>query len=286
MSAMKRIVCAALLLEVVMFAGAARAVAQDGSIEFVARATPSGGLEEEVRGFPFFLLSRSFESVEKDVVATYPMPDMDAYIDKLDVSKELKAWMKKNHSMKLAGDDFIKKLHAPEIMGIPEFYAAYMQRNSGDEGINFPKTKAKATDKVKDPAKYEKLSKEYTEAVRHYIEENPQTIDGIDLGLASIDPSPKWEILLAKRTPEINRQVRELAESKYLVARAQTDLQGQGFLRGIPPGTYWLSSLDVAANVGDARPRWDVAVTVQPGKTTYVTLSGVNAIQPPPHTAP
>ena len=105
------------------------------------------------------------------------------------------------------------------------------------------------------------------------------------MSLASIDPSNKWDALVAKRSPEINRQVRELAQSKYLVARAQTDLQGQGFLRGIPPGTYWLSTLDVPATVGDARLRWDVPVTVQPGKPSYVTLSSVNAIQPPSHNA-
>jgi hypothetical protein len=283
---MKRFTCSAIFLTLALAAGAPLAVAQAGSIEFVARATPSGGLEEVVRGFPFFLLSKSFESVGKEVAATYPMPDMDAFIDKLDVSKQLKAWMKKNHSIKLSGEDFTQKLHAPEIMDIPEFYAAYMQRNSGDDSINFPKSKAKPADKVKDPAKYEKLTKEYTDAVRHYIEQNPQSIDGIELALANIDPSPQWDAQIAKRTPEINRQVRELAQSKYLVARTQTDLQGQGFFRALPPGNYWLSTLDVAADVGDARPRWDVAVTVQPGQTTYVALSNVNAIQPPPHIAP
>ena len=39
---------------------------------------------------------------------------------------------------------------------------------------------------MKDPAKYEKLKAEYTEAVRHYIEQAPESIDGIDLELAQI----------------------------------------------------------------------------------------------------
>src|SRR5215470_10927505 len=73
------------------------AAAQNGSIEFVARAAPSGGLEEPVRGFPFFLLSKSFEQISHEVESTHPEADMDAFIDKLDASKELKAWMKKNH---------------------------------------------------------------------------------------------------------------------------------------------------------------------------------------------
>src|SRR5215469_16275589 len=73
------------------------AAAQNGSIEFVARAAPSAGLEEPVRGFPFFLLSKSFEQISHEVESAQPEPDMDAFIDKLDVSKELKMWMKKKH---------------------------------------------------------------------------------------------------------------------------------------------------------------------------------------------
>ena len=85
---------------------------QNGSVDFVARATPSGGLDEPVRGFPFYLLSKSFEEISKEAEATYPKPDMDAFIDKLEVSNELKAWMKKNHMVQLSGEDFIHKLKA------------------------------------------------------------------------------------------------------------------------------------------------------------------------------
>ncbi len=63
-----------------------KCLAQNGSIEFVARATPSGGLEEPVRGFPFFLLSRSFEEIEKDADAESPKPDLNAFIAKPDMS--------------------------------------------------------------------------------------------------------------------------------------------------------------------------------------------------------
>ena len=86
-----------------MMAAAPRASAQDGSIEFVARATPSGGLEEPVRGFPFYLLSKSFESISQEASVGSPEPDMAAFIDTLEVSPEMKAWMKKNHSTSLAG---------------------------------------------------------------------------------------------------------------------------------------------------------------------------------------
>jgi len=260
-----------------------RATAQDGSIEFVARATPSAGLEEPVRGFPFYLLSKSFEEIGKEADADDPKPDMDAFIDKLDsasYSPKLKAWMKKNRLVTLSGEDFVHKLHPADVMDIPEFFAAYMEKNAGDESADFPKSKVKASDKAKNPARYAKAKDDYLETVRRYIEQNPQSMDGIDLNLAEIDPGPKWNVLVGRRTPEIHQRALNLAQSKYLVARTESNLQGQGFLRNVPPGTYWISTLDVAADVGDARPRWDVQVTVQPGQTEYVALSNVNSVQP------
>lgn len=259
---------------------APRAAAQNGSIEFVVRATPSGGLEEPVRGFPFFLLSKSFEEISKEVDALHPPPDMDAFIDNLDLSKELKAWMKKNHWVQFSGEDFLHKLKPADIMDIPEFYSAYMQRSAGSDALDFPKPKFKPADKTKDPAKYEKLSAEYHQAIQHYIETNPQSKEGMDLDLAEKDPYSKWQVLAAKRNPEIHREILELAQSKYLVARTETNLQGQGILNGIPPGTYWLSTLDVTAEVGDVRSRWDVPVAVRPGAAARVALSNVNAVQP------
>jgi len=262
----------------VVIAAAAPATAQTGALEFVARATPSGGLDEPIRGFPFYLLTKSFEEINKEVDASVPKPDMDEFIDKLEVSPELKQWMKKNHWTQLSGGDFIHKLHVDDIMSVPEFNKAYMERNSGDRAVDFPKPKMKPLEKTKDPEKFEKLTKEYTEAVRHYIEQNPQSIDGIDLSLSTIDPSAKWNVLQNKRVPEVHREVLDLAQSKYLVARMVTDLQGQASARGIAAGTYWISTLDVAADVGDARPRWDLAVSIRPGETARITLTNANTV--------
>ena len=279
---MKTGLCLAILVCLGTLALANRAPAQAGSIEFVARATPSSGVEEPVRGFPFYLLSKSFEDIEKEVDAADPKPDMNAFIDKLDsnFSSELKAWMKKNACVSLAGDDFIHKLNATNILGVPEFRKAYLERNASDQSSDFPKPKAKPSDQAKNPEKFEKLSAEYTEAIRRYIEMHPESVELVYLSLSDIDPGPKWNALLGKRPPEIRQRTLELAQSKYFVARTQTDLQGQGFLRGIAPGAYWISTLDVAAVVGDVRPLWDVPVTVRPGQTEYVALSNVNSVQP------
>jgi len=254
--------------------------AQDTGVEFVARVSPSGGLDEPVRGFPFFLLSKSFEDIDKEVEAADPKTDMNAFIEKLDVSPELKAWMKKNEWVSLSGEDFLHKLKVDDIMKVPEFYSAYLSMNSGTKSLGFPKPKFKPTDQTKDPAKYQKLLAEYNAEIRSYIVQNPESIDGIDLDLQEIDPNPKWLALEGSRKPEIRRRAIELAESKYLIARTETNLQGEGFLRNVPPGVYWLSTLDVGADVGDARPRWDVPVKVQQNQVTYIALSNSNAVQP------
>src|ERR1700722_14927562 len=149
---------------------------QTGSLEFTAVATPSGGLDEPIRGFPFYLLTKSYADINKEVDATVPKPDMDAFIDKLEVSPEMKQWMKKNHWVKLSGEDLIHKLHVDDIMNVPEFNKAYMERNAGDQSVEFPKPKMKPLEKTKEPAKFAELTKEYTYAIRNYIEQNPQSI--------------------------------------------------------------------------------------------------------------
>lgn len=281
---MKRALSLLVCLCAAIFCFASLAEAQNGAIQFVADGTPSGGLQEPVRGFPFFLLSRSFDQIQADAAASDPKPDMDAFIAKLDVSAELKAWMKKNHCVSLTGEGFQHKLTPSAVLDVPEFRRAYMERNAGDQSVDFPTPRFKASDEQKNPAKFKKESDEYRETLLHYVMMNPQTLDGLDLGLTDVDPGPRWSMLLAQRVPEIHRRALDLAQSKYLVARAQTDLQGQAMLQNIPPGQYWISTLDVAAEVGDVHLRWDVPVTVRPGQTDSVVLSNVNSVQTSPAT--
>ena len=265
-----------LIFGAILFATGATAQ-QNGSLQFEARITPSGGIDEPVRSFPFYLLSKSYADILKEAAVTSPSANMDAFIDSLEVSKEMKAWMKSNHWVNLAGEDFVKKLKTDDVMNVPEFFHAYVERMIGDSTVEFPTPKYKPEDKTKDPEKYARLKKQYLDAVRAFLVQNPTSTDGIDLSLEEVNPGHKWDMLKARSQTDTTRATRELAKAKYLIARADTDLQGQGYIRGIRPGNYWLSTLDVDANVGDARERWDVAVTVRPGGPTYVSLSNVNA---------
>jgi hypothetical protein len=262
-----------------------QAAAQNSTIEFVAKATPSSGTDEPVRGITFYLLRKSFDDIGKEAAVTYPLVPMDAFIDKLDVSKELKAWMKKNHWVNLAGEDFIKKLNVDDVMNVPEFHKAYVDRMSGDQTVAFPTPKYTPALKKKNPEKYDAEVKQYQTAIRAFLVLNPTSTDGIDLSLEEVNPGHKWDAINASSRAELHRHTIDLAKSKYLVARTETDLEGQGLLRGIAPGTYWLSTLDIVAQAGDARQKWDVPVTVPAGKTTYVALSNINAVQPP-HATP
>jgi hypothetical protein len=264
-----------LFLGAILFA--TRAAAQTGSLQFVARVTPSGGVDEPVRSFPFYLLSKSYADIQKEAVLMAPGANMNAFIDGLDVSKELKAWMKANQWVNLSGEDFVKKLKPDDVMKVPEFLHAYVERMIGDSTVVFPTPKYKPEDKTKNPEKYARLRKEYLDAVRAFLVQNPTSTDGIDLSLEDVNPGHKWDMLKAQGQTDTSRETRQLAQAKYLIARADTDLQGQGYIRGLRPGTYWLSTLDVDATAGDARERWDVAVTVRPGGPTFLTLSNVNA---------
>jgi hypothetical protein len=285
MNMMKIGIWTSCLLVSAILAVGPRAAAQKATVEFVAKATPSSGTDEPVRGITFYLLSKSFDDIGKEAAVTYPLAGMDAFIDKLEVSKELKAWMKKNHCVNLAGEDFIKKLGVDDVMNVPEFHKAYIDRMSGDQTVAFPTPKYTPAEKKKNPAKYDEHVKQYQAAIRAFLVLNPTSTDGIDLSLEDVNPGHKWDGINANGTAELHRHTIDLAKSKYLVARTETDLEGQGFLRGIAPGTYWLSTLDIVAQAGDARQKWDVRITVPPGKTTYVALSNINAVQPP-HATP
>jgi hypothetical protein len=275
-----RIFVLTLGLALTLLASEQPAAAQAGAVEFTARVTPAAGLSEPVRGLPFYLLRKSFADIRKEADASEPHADLNTFIEKLEVSKELKAWMKRNHSVKLTGEEFLHHLKPDDILNVPEFFNAYVEHNSMERAVGFPTPKFREKDKEKDPAKYEKLNQDYRDAIKKYLVSNPQSTDGLDLEFAELDPSPKWEQLEAERLPGIRRHTLDLAQTKYLAARAETDLDGHGSFRGLAAGQYWVSTLEIEATIGDIRLRWDAPVEVRAGETTRIDLSNFNAVEP------
>ena len=268
------------VLALAVFGSARVACAQTGAIEFTAQVTPANGSAEPVRGLPFVVLKKSFEEIRQEVSAQYPAPDMNKFIDDLTVSAELKAWMKRNHSVSLTGDDFLSNLKPHDVIVVPEFFQAYVDKNSHDGSDDFPKAKFREKDKTKNPEKYKADKQAYLDGVEKFVNAHPETLVGMDVEMNSINPGPAWAAQTSKREPYIQRQTMELARSRYFVAQTDTDLQGHGSINGLVAGKYWLGTLDIYATVGDARLQWDTPVTVKPGQVTRVLLSNANAAEP------
>ena len=248
-----------------------------GTIEFVARATPTAGRAEPVRQFTFYLLKKSFADIRKEAEAALPKPDMDKFIAGLKVSTELKDWMKLKKTVALNSPDVVPLLKADDILKVTEFYDAYLKSNAGLR-VGLPKRKYRDADRTKHPEKYAKQKEEYHAALHKFIEANPLTIEGIETMLEDVSPQRAWAQLNAEYDRRIARRLPELAQVQYLVAKTDTDLDGHGILSEVPAGTYWLSSAGQTATAGDVRLRWDVEVTVKPGQITRLELSNLNAV--------
>jgi hypothetical protein len=270
----------ALLLPFLLIVAAPLAAQQTGSIEFVARVAPTAGRPEPVRQLTFYLLRKSLADIQKEVEQTDPKPDLDRFIEGLQVSKELKTWMKKKHRAELSGPEFLRQVKENDILDVPEFYDAYLQRNIGDVTVGFPTPKYRESDRTQNPQKYEQLRLEYREALRKFIQNHPESIEGMDLHLDAVNPGQRW----AQQESELRQKARKralyLAQTCYLVAKTETDLDGRGAFVGVPAGEYWLGTLETDAVAGDVRLRWDAPLTVRAGQTTRLELSNLNAVEP------
>jgi hypothetical protein len=272
---------AALALGALLPPAAARAQSSpSGSIVFEAQVTPTNGRPEPMRQLTFYLLRKSYADIQKEAEDAEAKPDMERFIDDLTVSKELKDWMKKQKTVELNGEDFLERVKTDNVFAVPEFLDAWMKENSGGVSPGFPTAKFKDSDKQKFPAKYEKLKQDYQDALRKYLENHPQSRDGMDNFLEATNPGQRWAQLQAELRGRLHRRVTLLAQQRYLAGKTDADLNGRGTFSGLAPGDYWISNLDTEAVAGDAHLRWDAQVTVRAGETARVELSNLNAMEP------
>jgi hypothetical protein len=256
------------------------AAQSSGRVEFVAVVTPTGGQPEPVRQLTFYLLRKSVEDIRAEAAQMAPATDLDKFIDGLAVSPQLKAWMHQHHSVRLNGEDFTKSLTADDVVDVPEFFRAYMTHNEAFRGIGFPEAKFKEKDKTSHPEKYKAQKEQYEAAVRKFISDNMNTIQGMDLELVDLNPYPRWESLDRKQGQAVDTRAFQLAGQRYIVARTETNLDGHGSFAGVAPGKYWIGMFGTEAISGDIRLHWDFPVTVRPGETASVELSNLNAAPP------
>ena len=123
------------------------------------------------------------------------------------------------------------------------------------------------------------MNQEYLDAIKKFIIATLSSVEGMENELADVDPTHAWNELVKRRADYIHRHTLDAADGRYLVAHAGTKLNGEARLDNIAPGTYWLSTLDVTATVGDMYLKWDLPVTVAAGQTARVALSNSNALE-------
>ena len=259
-------------------ASGARAQSDSGALEFTARITPTGARPEPVRQFTFCVLTKSYSDIVKEVEEKDPIPPRDQFIESLKVSPELRAWLKSHEVLDLEQPDLDKLITPEDVINIPEFMLAYQRSNSGGVTQGMPQPKYTQIDQAEHPEKYEKLKQDYVAAMKKFVRQHPTTISGIEIELEGVNPQHKWIALQNDRRKRVARVAPDIAQVKFLAGKADTDLEGRASLSGLAPGDYWISSLNLDANSGDMRVRWDVPVKIERGKTTRVELSNLNSI--------
>ena len=247
-----------------------------GSLDLTARIAPTGAHPEPVRQFTFYILIKSYADIVKEAEAQYPLEAREDFINDLKISPELKAWMKQHAIIDLTAPDVDKLITPDDVMNIPEFFAGYERSNSGGVTNGLPVPKYREADAEANPTKYFKLKQEYMSATKKFVEAHPATISGMETELGAVNPKYKWDKALQEHKQKVAQLAPDLAQTKYLAAKGDTDLDGHMAVKGLPPGNYWVSSLGLEAASGDRRLVWDVSVTVHSGTPTQLLLSNLN----------
>jgi hypothetical protein len=260
------------------FVSGARAQSDTGILEITARITPTGARPEPVRQFTFYILTKSYSDIVKEIEEKDPVPPRDQFIEGLKVSPELRTWLKGHDVLDLSQPDLDKLITPEDVLNVPEFMSAYQRSNSGGVTQGMPQPKYTQIDQTAQPEKYEKQKQEYLVALKKFVRQHPTTISGIEIELEGVNPQHKWATLQNDRRKRVARMAPEIAQVKFLAGKTDTDLEGRASVSGLAPGDYWISSLNLDANSGDMRVRWDVPVRIERGKTMRVDLSNLNSI--------
>src|SRR5882724_11896676 len=247
------------------FVSGAPAQSNSGALDLTARITPTAARPEPVRQFTFYVLTRSYSEVVKEVEEKDPIPPRDAFIDGLKVSPELRAWLKGHDTMDLSDPGLDKLITPDEILTVPEFLVAYQHTNGGGVTNGVPKPKYREIDKTEHPEKYEKLKQDYMARLKKFVRARPETVSGVELELDAVNPQHKWAALQNDRRKRVLRVAPDLAQLRFLAAKADTDLEGRASIWGLAPDDYWISSLNLDADAGDMRVRWNVPVRIERG---------------------
>ncbi|HET8965009.1 MAG TPA: carboxypeptidase-like regulatory domain-containing protein [Candidatus Acidoferrum sp.] len=273
---MKRLVLFVMIFRCVA-AREVEAQGANGALEFTARVTPTAAKPEPVRDFTFYVLTKSYDDIVKDIDERDGPPAREKFIDELKISPELRTWLHKHDVMDMTLPGFDKLLTPDDVLHVPEFLLAYQRSNSGGVTNGIPVPKYREADKTENPTRYEKQHQEYLNSLKKFITSRPETMAGMELELDGVNPARKWAEVQNTHRRRVLQLAPAEAQTKYLAAKADTDLDGRATVPGLAPGNYWVSTLALTAVAGDARLRWDVPVRIAPGQTLRIELTNLNA---------
>ena len=270
-----------ILLLVLSFSFAAAwqvgAQSANGGLEFTARITPTAAKPEPVRDFTFYVLTKSYDDIVKEIDERDGPPTREKFIDGLKISPELRAWLQKHDVMDLTLPGVDKLFTPDDVLHVPEFLLAYQRSNSGGVTNGIPSPKFREADKTENPDRYEKQHQEYLNSLKKFITSRPETMSGMELELDGVNPARKWAEVKNTHKRRVLQMAPAEAQTKYLAAKADTDLEGHASIGGLAAGNYWLSTLALTASAGDARLRWDVPVKIAAGQTLRIELTNLNS---------
>src|SRR5215470_13441054 len=156
--------------------GRASAQNPNGALDFTARVTPTAAKPEPVRDFTFYVLTKSYDEIVKEIDERDGPPVRDKFIDDLKISPELRAWLRKHDVMDLTLPGVDKLFTPDDVLHVPEFLLAYQRSNSGGVTSGIPVPKYSETNKTENHARYEKQHQEYLSSIKKFIAGHPKTM--------------------------------------------------------------------------------------------------------------
>ena len=265
------------LAVLLILSGRSPAQNANGALDFTARVTPTAAKPEPVRDFTFYVLTKSYQDIVKEIDERDGPPAREKFIDGLKISPELRDWLHKHDVIDLTLPSVDKLFTPDDVLHVPEFLLAYQRSNSGGVTNGIPVPKYRELDKTENPARYEKQHQEYLSALKKFIMARPETMAGMELELDGVNPARKWAEVQNTHRRRVQQLAPAEAQTKYLAAKIDTDLDGHASISGLAPGNYWISTLALVAAAGDARLRWDVPVKLAAGQTLRIELTNLNA---------
>src|SRR5499425_1617789 len=210
----------------IFLSGRGTAQSANGILDFTARVTPTAAKPEPVRDFTFYVLTKSYNEIVKEIDERDGPPARERFIEGLKISPELRVWLEKHDVIDITLPGVDKLFTPDDVLHVPEFLLAYQRSNSGGVTDGIPVPKYREADKTENPARYEKQHQEYLSALKRFVMARPETMAGMELELDGVNPARKWAEVQNTHRRRVLQMAPAEAQTKYLAAKVDTDLEG------------------------------------------------------------